>query len=58
MLINGASVEKGYAERDGALFVPRLVTDATINSFRAVETGKGLDPVVKGFSETNVQVRL
>lgn len=58
MLMNGASVENEYAERDGALFVLRLVPDATVNSFRAVETWKELDPVVQGFHETDVQVRL
>ena len=58
MLITGARVENEYAERDGVLFVPRLVPDAAVNSFKALETGKGPDPVVKGFHETDVQVRL
>lgn len=58
MLTIGASVENEYAERDGILFVPRLVPDTAVNSFKAAETGKGLDPVTKGFHETDVQVRL
>lgn len=58
MLTIGAKVESEYAERDGVLFVPRLVPDTAVNSFKAVETGKGLDPIVKGFHETDVQVRL
>lgn len=58
VLTNDASVESEYAERDGILFVPRLVPDTAVNSFKAVETGKGLNPVVKGFHETDVQVRL
>ena len=58
MLTIGASVESEYAERDGILFIARLVPDTPVNSFKAVETGKGLDPVVKGFHETDVQVRL
>lgn len=58
MLTIGASVESEYAERDGILFVPRLVPDTAVNGFKAVETGKGLDPVVKGFHETEVQARL
>ena len=58
MLMNGASVENEYAERNGALSVSRLVPDATVNSFKAAETGKGVDPVIKGFHETDVQVRL
>ena len=58
MLTIGASVESEYAERDGVLFVPRLVPDTAVNSFKAVEAGKGLDPVVKGFHQTDVQVRL
>ena len=58
MLIYGARVENEYAERNGVLLVPRLVPDTAVNSFKAVEVGKGLDPVVKGFHETDVQVRL
>lgn len=58
MLVNATSVENGYAERNGISFVSRLVPDTAVDTFKAVEVGKGLDPVVKGFHETDVQVRL
>ena len=54
----GTSVESEYAERDGVLFVPRLVPDTAVNDFKATETGNGPDPVTKSFHGTDVQVRL
>ena len=42
MLEDGASVENEHAEREGVSVVPRLVPDAAVNSFKAVEIGKGL----------------
>lgn len=58
MLATSVSVEGEYAERDSILFIPRLMPDTAVNSFKTAETGKGLDPVFKDFHETEVQVRL
>ena len=55
-LRTGAETE--YAERDGILFVQRVVPDVPVNDFKAAEGGKGLEPVVKGLHETEAQVRI
>ncbi|KAK4113196.1 hypothetical protein N656DRAFT_730717 [Canariomyces notabilis] len=55
---DSADVETEYAERDGVLLVQRLVPDTPVNDFKAAESGKGLEPVVKGLHATEAQVRL
>lgn len=50
--------ETEYAERDGILFVPRVVPDLPINDFKAAEGGKGLELTIKGLHATKPQVRI
>jgi malonyl CoA-acyl carrier protein transacylase len=50
--------ETEYAERDGVLFVPRVVLDLPINDFKAAEGGKGLELTIKGLHATKPQVRI
>lgn len=50
--------ETEYAERDGILFVPRVVPDLPINDFKAAEGGKGLELTTKGLHATKPQVRI
>ena len=57
-LRTGVGAETEYAERDGILFVQRLVPDAPVNDFKAAEGGNGLEPVVKNLHETEALVRL
>ncbi|TGO19734.1 hypothetical protein BPAE_0334g00010 [Botrytis paeoniae] len=52
------STETEYAERDGILFIQRVVPDFAVNEFKAAESGKGLEPVVKGLHATEAQVRI
>ena len=57
-LRGGIGAETEYAERDGILLVQRVVPDVPINDFKAAESGKGLEPVVKGLHESKALVRL
>lgn len=57
LLQSDASVETEYMERNGTLHIPRLMPDTAVNDFRHAEED-GLEPVVKGFHETQVQVQL
>lgn len=50
--------ETEYAERDGILFVSRVVPDLPINDFKAAEGGKGLELTIKGLHATKPQVRI
>lgn len=50
--------ETEYAERDGVLFVPRVVPDLPINDFKAAEGGKGLELTTQGLHATKPQVRI
>lgn len=52
-----ASVETEYAERDGMLYIQRLVPDKPVNSFRRAEVD-GLQPAVKDFYGNEAQVQL
>lgn len=47
-----------YAERDGVIFIPRLLVDDELNDFQAASAGDGLEPVTKDFHATNSLVRL
>ncbi|PQE19486.1 Lovastatin diketide synthase protein [Rutstroemia sp. NJR-2017a WRK4] len=52
------STETEYAERNGILLIQRVVPDVAVNEFKAAESGKGLEPVVKGLHATEAQVRI
>ena len=47
-----------YAERDGVIYVPRLLVDEELNDFQAASAGDGPEPVTKDFHATNALVRL
>jgi acyl transferase domain-containing protein len=49
--------ETEYAERDGVVFIQRLIPDVKLNAFKTAEH-KGLEPVVKGLHATKAQVRI
>ncbi|KAK7972314.1 Fumagillin dodecapentaenoate synthase [Apiospora saccharicola] len=51
------ATETEYMERDGILHIQRLMPDGPVNEFRRREE-EGLEPVVKGFHATGVQVQL
>ncbi|KAI1174465.1 hypothetical protein F4777DRAFT_579896 [Nemania sp. FL0916] len=53
----GDNLETEYAERAGMLHAQRVVPDEAVNAFRRAEE-RGLEPVTKGFHETDVQVRI
>ncbi|KAI0202678.1 beta-ketoacyl synthase domain-containing protein [Astrocystis sublimbata] len=53
----GTLPESQYMERDGILFIQRIVPDASINEFRRAET-EGYEPVVKPFTGNEEQVQL
>ena len=57
LLRNESSLEIEYMERNGILHIPRLKPDTAVNDFRHAEED-GLEPVTKGFHETEVQVQL
>ncbi len=50
-------VENEYAERDGILYIQRIVPDSTVNAFKRAEV-EGNKTVVKGLHETDVQVHI
>lgn len=52
-----ASVETEYMERDGMLHVQRIMPDTAVNEYRRAEED-GIDPVMKGFHASKVQVQL
>jgi acyl transferase domain-containing protein len=51
-------IETEYAERDGILYLQRVKPDGVINTFKAAEGRKGLEPVVKSLHKNPAQVRL
>ena len=57
LLQRNATVETEYMERNGVLHVSRIMPDSPLNAFRNAEED-GLEPVVKGFHETEAQVQL
>ena len=57
-LRTGAGVETEYAERDGMLLLQRVKPDLPINDFKAAESGRGLEQVIKGLHGTEAQVRI
>lgn len=57
LLRSDTSLETEYMERNGILHIPRLMPDTAVNDFRHAEE-VGLEPVIKGFHETEVQVQL
>ena len=57
LLKSGATVETEYMERNGKLFIQRVMPDKAVNDFRHAEA-EGLEPVVKDFHGTKVQVQL
>ncbi|KAL8918766.1 MAG: hypothetical protein Q9208_007163 [Pyrenodesmia sp. 3 TL-2023] len=57
LLRSDRSVEAEYMERNGILHVARIIPDVPLNDFRHAEE-EGLEPVVKKFHETEVQVQL
>ncbi|KAI0383025.1 hypothetical protein F5Y04DRAFT_270134 [Hypomontagnella monticulosa] len=57
LLKNEASVETEYMERNGILHIQRIMPDTLVNDFRHAEE-EGLQPVVKPFHGTEVQVKL
>ncbi|KAK3307388.1 uncharacterized protein B0T15DRAFT_484525 [Chaetomium strumarium] len=52
-----AQEETEYMERDGLLYVQRLVPDRAINAFKRAET-EGLEPVPTDFHGTRAQLQL
>ena len=57
LLRRGTSAETEYMERNGMLHVQRIMPDAAVNDFRYAEK-EGLEPIVKRFHGTEVQVQL
>lgn len=57
VLQSDGSLETEYMERDGILHISRLMPDSTMNDFRHAQED-GLEPVIKGLHESEVQVRL
>ena len=57
LLRHEASVETEYMERNGMLHVQRIMPDVAVNDFRHAEE-EGLQPIVKEFHGTDVQVQL
>ncbi|KAH9985141.1 KR domain-containing protein [Xylariaceae sp. FL0662B] len=57
LLRRNASSETEYMERNGMLHVQRIMPDIAVNDFRRAEE-KGLEPVLKHFHGTEVQVQL
>ena len=57
LLKRDASVETEYMERNGILHIQRIMPDAAVNDFRRAEE-EGIEPVVKVFHGTEVQVQL
>ncbi|KAL8910070.1 MAG: hypothetical protein Q9171_004624 [Xanthocarpia ochracea] len=57
LLKHNATVETEYMERNGVLRVSRIMPDTSLNAFRNAEED-GLEPIVKGFHETEAQVQL
>lgn len=51
------SIETEYMERNGMLYVQRIMPDTTVNNFRHAEVD-GLEPIVKDFHGTEAQVQL
>ncbi|PQE04373.1 Acyl transferase acyl hydrolase lysophospholipase protein [Rutstroemia sp. NJR-2017a BVV2] len=56
--VQADNAETEYAERDGILHVQRIVPDIPINDFKAAESGKGLEPIVKDLRATEAPVQL
>ncbi|KAI1081716.1 hypothetical protein F5B20DRAFT_579046 [Whalleya microplaca] len=50
-------VETEYTERDGILYVHRVIPDKAVNEFKHAERD-GAEPVVKGFHEAEAAVQL
>lgn len=57
LLRSDISLETEYMERNGILHIPRVMPDTAMNDFRHAEED-GLEPVIKGLHETEVQVQL
>lgn len=57
LLICNGPVETEYMERDGMLYVQRVMPDDAINSFRQGED-EGFEPTIQNFHNTAVQVKL
>ncbi|KAM5343618.1 hypothetical protein ACJ41O_012155 [Fusarium nematophilum] len=57
LLRGSTSVEAEYMERHGIIHVQRLMPDSVVNDFRRAQE-EGLEPVVKAFHGTEVQVQL
>ncbi|KAF5026934.1 hypothetical protein F66182_964 [Fusarium sp. NRRL 66182] len=57
LLRDNASVETEYMERHGIIHAQRLMPDSAVNSFRHAQE-QGLEPIVKDFHGTDVQVQL
>ncbi|KAI0896802.1 hypothetical protein F4806DRAFT_508595 [Annulohypoxylon nitens] len=57
LLRRNKSTETEYMERDGVVYVQRIIPDDAVNNFRHAEDD-GLGPVIKGLHSTEVQVRL
>ncbi|KAL8841188.1 MAG: hypothetical protein Q9170_001042 [Blastenia crenularia] len=57
LLRDDSSMETEYMERNGILHVARIMPDEAVNNFRHAEE-EGLEPVIKGFHETEAQVQL
>ena len=53
----GDTVENEYMERDGLLYIPRIMPDTAVNNFKSAEA-EGLEPVLKDFHGTEVKVQL
>ncbi|KAL8647288.1 MAG: hypothetical protein Q9210_005646 [Variospora velana] len=57
LLRDGTSLETEYMERKCVLHIARIMLDVPWNDFRHAEE-EGLEPIVKGFHETEAQVQL
>ncbi|KAI1375608.1 hypothetical protein F4677DRAFT_112302 [Hypoxylon crocopeplum] len=56
-LVRAGQAEEEYAEREGILYVQRVVPDTKVNAFKRAEVD-GMEPVVKSLHETEAMVQI
>jgi acyl transferase domain-containing protein len=54
----GVGAETEYAERNGIIYMQRILPDKGINDFKTAESGKGLEPVVTSLHANKAQIRI
>ena len=53
-LQSGMGAETEYTERNGVLLIERAMLNIALNSFKATESGKGLEAVVKNLYDAEL----